>query len=650
MSYLNFDKTELINLSYSLERELIRSNRAGSYSCTTIIASNTRKYHGLLVVPLEQLDGGYHVLLSSFDETVIQHDQEFNLGVHKYPGDYYNPKGHKYVRDFSAELVPMITYHVGGVVLTKEMFLVEKEERILIRYCLEEAHSPTILRFKPFLAFRNIHALSKANMDVINRSLKVKNGIKTRMYNSYPYLNMQFSKNVEYVSSPDWFYNIEYFKEQRRGYECHEDLYVPGFFELPIKKGESVIFSAGLTEVDPLGLTRKFEAELKKRIPRNTFRNCLANSAQQFFIKRDKKTELIAGYPWYGPRCRDTFISVPGLTLAIGDEKTCSDVLHTMAKKLEGALFPECCQEGKICFDAADTPLWFFWTLQQYTIHTGNYQAVWKDFGKKLKNILHCYRCGIGTAIRMHENGLIWAGEPGRALTWMNAYVNGKPVTPRTGYAVEINLLWYNAVLFALELAEKAKDKNFIKEWGSIPELIKSSFIEKFWDENRGYLADVVDEQGADFMVRPNMVFATSFFYSPLDTDQQKLVLDTITRELLTSRGLRTLGPREELYKGVYEGNQASRDSALFNGTAWPWLLGHYSEGLLRVFKKSAIEKVKQIYYGFEEEMKIHGIGSISEVYDGDPPHKAGGAISMAINVGELLRLRRMYRNMIENT
>lgn len=649
MSYLNFDKTQLINLSYSLERELIRSNRAGSYSCTTIIASNTRKYHGLLVVPLEQLDGGMHVLLSSFDETVIQRDQEFNLAVHKYPGDYYNPRGHKYIRDFAAEYVPVITYRVGGVVLTKEMLLVEKEERILIRYTLVEAHSPTTLRFKPFLAFRNIHSLSKANMDVINRSFKVKNGIKTRMYSGYPHLYMQFSKQHEYVSSPDWYYHIEYMREQRRGYDYQEDLYVPGYFELPIKKGESIIFSAGLSELEPAGLKRKFEAEAKKRIPRNTFRNCLANSAQQFIYRKRKKTEVIAGYPWYGTRCRDTLISIPGLTLAIHDEKTCFDVLNTMAGKLQGALFPDCSQQGKVSFDSADAPLWFFWSLQQYARHTRDYQQVWKDFGKKLGHILDCYKCGIGNAIKMHENGLIWVGEPGRALTWMNAYVHGKPVTPRMGYPVEINLLWYNAILFALELAGESGDTKFVNAWKTIPEQVKESFLKEFWSEEKAFLADYVGEEGPDFSVRPNMVFATSFQYSPLNTDQMKLVLDKVTSELLTPRGLRTLGPYDESYKGVYEGNQEARDLARHNGSVWPWLLGHYAEGLLRVFKKSALDKVKSIYYGFEEDMKIHGIGSVSEVYDGDPPHKPGGSISMAMSVGELLRLRRLFRNVEKN-
>lgn len=648
MSYLNLDKTELINLSYSLEREIIRANRAGSYSCTTIIAANTRKYHGLLVVPLEQLDGGHHVLLSSFDETVIQHEKEFNLAVHKYPRDYYCPKGHKYVRDFTAEVLPKLTYMVGGVVLTKEMLLVEKEERILIKYTLVEAHSPTLIRFKPFLAFRNIHALSKANLNIINQSGRVTNGIKTKLYNGYPYLFMQFSKPAEFVSSPDWYYNIEYPKEQQRGYEFQEDLFVPGFFELPIKKSESIIFSAGLKEFNPIGYKKKFESESKNKIHRNTFRNCLSNSAQQFISRKDRKTEIIAGYPWYGTRCRDTFIALPGITLAIGDAKTCLDVLNTMSKKPEGVLNKICCKNETVEIDEGDTPLWFFWALQQYASHTGNFELVWTSFGKKLKHILHCYRGGTGKFVKMHENGLIWCGELGKAFTWMNAYIDGKPVTPRTGFAIEINLLWYNAVLFTLDLAERAKDKEFLAGWQYIPDLIKTSINENFWNTKHGYLADVVDEKGADFTVRPNMVFATSFQYSPIDIDQQKLVLDTITRELLTPRGLRTLGPKEPHYVGVYSGNEASRDFALFNGSAWPWLLGHFAEGLLKVHKKSALEQVKQIYYAFEEEMKIHGIGSISEIYDGDPPHRPEGAISMAINVGELLRLRRMYRNLAE--
>ena len=242
MCYLKFDKNQLINLEYSLYREILRTNRVGSYLCTTLSGCNTRKYHGLLIGPVEELDGGKHVLLSSLDETVIQHEAEFNLGIHKYSGDHYEPKGHKYIREMQVELVPKTIFQVGGVVLQREQLLVENEQQVLIRYTLLEAHSPTRLRFKPFLAFRNTHGLSKANMYVNTKYKPVGNGVKVRLYDGYPYLHLQFSKEPEFVAVPHWYYNIEYLKEQNRGYEYHEDLFVPGYFELPIKKGESIVF------------------------------------------------------------------------------------------------------------------------------------------------------------------------------------------------------------------------------------------------------------------------------------------------------------------------------------------------------------------------------------------------------------------------
>ena len=357
MSYLEFDKTQLINLEYSLKRELLGSNRTGCYTYTTIITCNTRKYHGLLVCPMDELDGENHVILSSVDEMIIQHEQRFNLGIHKYAGDCYDPKGHKYIRDFEAVPVPKITYRVGGVVLTKEVLLAENEERILIRYKLVEANSPTTLQFKPFLAFRNVHRLSKANIYANTKYNFVNNGIRTRLYQDYPDLFMQFSKNVEFIPSPDWYYNIEYIEEQRRGYDYKEDLFVPGFFETPIKKGESIIFSAGLKEAGTTNLKRKFDSEINKRAPGNSYINCLKNAARQFIVKKGKKAEIIAGFPWFGRWGRDTFISLPGLTLTIGDFKICKSILDTMAGELEGGLFPNVGKGNSASFNSVDTPL-----------------------------------------------------------------------------------------------------------------------------------------------------------------------------------------------------------------------------------------------------------------------------------------------------
>lgn len=642
MSYINLDKSKLINLEYSLSKELLRSNRAGSYSCTTIINCNTRKYHGLLIARQPAIDDENHVLLSTLDETVIQRDAEFNLGIHKYQNDIYIPKGHKYIRDFSTEPIPKLTYRVGGVVLTKEMIFTNLDDRIILKYTLVDAHSPTALRLRPFLAYRNVHQLSKSNVFVDTKYANISNGIKMRMYQGYSHLHMQLSKEVEYTHVPDWYYNIEYFQEKDRGYDYLEDLFVPGFFDVKIEKGESIFFSAGLSEINPKYLKRRFNEELKRRQPRDSFEHCLINSAHQFVIKRGHKTEVIAGYPWFGRWGRDTFIALPGLTLTLDDPKTCKAVIDTMISEQNGALFPNIGENDKAEYNSVDAPLWFFWTMQQYSEYINDKPLVWKDYSRNFKAILEGYRDGSIDNISMQENGLIYAGEKSRALTWMDAIVDGIPVTPRIGFAVEINALWYNAVMFALDLAKEVQDDMFVKEWEQLPELIKSSFNNIFWDDNRSYLADYVDNDYKDWSVRPNMVFATSLPFIMLDDEKVKMVLDKIQAELLTPRGLRTLAPKNPLYQGIYSGDQRMRDNAYHQGTVWPWLLGHYVDAYLRIHGKSAINLVKNLYQGFEDTVKEHGIGSISEVYDGDPPHNPGGSISQAWSVGEILRIGKM--------
>lgn len=637
MSYLEFDKTQLVNLEYSLNKEILRSNRAGSYASTTLVGCNTRKYHGMLVCPMEHLDGDRHVLLSSLDDTIVEHGSEFNLAIHKYEGDNYSPKGHKYIRDFTTDPVPKIVYHVGNVILEKERLLVEKEQQILVRYTITEADSKTRLKFRPFLAFRNIHQLSKANLHANTRVEYIANGIKSRLYEGYPFLHMQFSKPVDFVPSPDWYYNIEFMEEMRRGYEYKEDLFVPGYFEMPVKKGEVIIFSASTEEVtNPETLKRKFINDIDKRIPRNNFKNCLINAAQQFIVRTKDKTEIIAGYHWFGIWGRDTFISLPGLTLAVGDVKTCKEVIDSMLNKLKDGLFPNV---GTSAFNSVDAPLWFFWSVQQYVKELHNYQVVWKNYGNAMKSILDAYRNGTSHNIKMLENGLIYAGEQGKALTWMDAVVYGKPVTPRMGCPVEINALWYNAIMFCLDLAKRAKDEEFYSKWKDLPELIKKSFVGSFWDSSKGYLADVIDGNLKDWSIRPNQVIAVSLDHTPIDNEIKTAVLKIVEKYLLTPRGLRTLSPKDENYKGMCEGNQEKRDEAYHQGTVWPWLLEHFCEGYMQIHKNSGAAFVKKLVDDFEPVMFEHGIGTISEIYDGDPPHRAGGTISQAWSVAALLRM-----------
>ncbi len=645
MSYIYFDKSQLINLEFSLNREFLRTNRAGTYACTTIVGCNTRKYHGLLICPLENFDDEKHVLLSTVDETIIQNAYEFNLGIHKYDGDIYYPRGHKYLREFEANNISKAIYRVGTDVFTKEMLLVEKEQQILIKYTFESGNHPVTLRIKPFMAFREMHSLSHANMYAITKVRKSKNGIASKMYSGYPYLYMQFSKEAEFIHMPDWNYNIEYIREQERGYDYKEDLFVPGYFELKLKKGESVIFSASTKEVTPSQLKRKFNQQAESRRPRDSYENCLLNASEQFIVRNGKKTEIIAGYPWFGSWGRDTFISLPGLTLAKNDVQTCKQVLDTQVSKMKGGLFPNMGSDQNPAFNSVDAPLWFFWAVQQYGSFVNNPEEIWQQYGKTMKKILQGLDEGMEYNIKMHENSLIYAGEKGKALTWMDAVYAGKAATPRIGYPVEINALWYNAICYTLELAKKVKDNRFVNHWKDLPDKIKTSFISLFWSNEKEYLADYVDGESKDFSVRPNQIFATSLPYTMLNNDQMKGVLDVVRDELLTPKGLRTLSPKNPLYKGEYIGNQESRDMAYHQGTVWPWLLDHFCEGYLKVFKESGLSLVKKIYAGFEEDMSIHGIGTISEIYDGNPPHIARGAISQAWSVAALLRINKMIEN-----
>ncbi len=640
MSYINFEKKQVVNLEFVLDREILRTNRAGAFACQNIIGCNTRKYHGLLIVEQPALDGQHHVLLSALDETIIDHDSDFNFGIHRFKGGHYSPKGNKYVHHFDIEPIPKVEYRVGDVILTRELVFSSKANQVLMRYTLTQGNSGTILRLKPFLAFRNIHALSKCNLDVDTHYEPVENGIKMKLYNGYTHLYFQISKANEYVHFPDWYKNFEYTEEVNRGYEACEDLLVPGYFEVSLKQGESIIVSAGTSEVSTAGLKKVFTAELNDRIPRNSFENNLRNAAQQFFVKQGKKTMILAGFPWYERIGRDTFMALPGLALVTGDFIIAQNVIDTMVSELKGVFFP-----NKGCgihanYESADTSLWFFWALQQYSYFTKSNLTVWETYGNVIKQILNAYKNGTDFGIQRLENGLICIKEHGLALTWMNAYIDGKPVTGRSGCAVEINALWYNAVMFSLEIAKEANDQPFVDEWQPLMDKFPCVFKDNFWDKDKGYLCDVIQNGVCDWSVRPNMILATSLPYSPLSEKIRELILEKVKIELLTERGIRTLSPTDPRYKGNYYGNQYDRDEAFHQGTVFPWLFGHFVEGYLKVHKHSKLSMIKRYYEGFEETIMDHGIGTISELFDADPPHKPGGSISQAISVAELLRTK----------
>lgn len=640
MAYIEFDKAQLINLKYSLNKELIRANRLGAYASTSIINCNTRKYHGLLICNIEN-DDQKHVLLSTVDETIIQNEKEFHISIRKYP-NVFHPLGHKYLRDFHTNPIPTQIYRVGDAILQKEIVLSSTENMVMIKYNLLQAGSSTKIRIQPFLAFRNIHSLSKASLDANTRSEIITNGIKSRLFDNYPELYMLLSKENEFVVAPDWHYRIEYQKEQQRGYECQEDLFVPGFFEFDIKQGENVVFAASTNNVDSKKLLEKFNYELKERIPRNSFEECLQSASRQFFIRKNNNVKLIAGFPWYDEITRFTFMALPGLCSWTKDYNLFKSLLKTITKDIKKGLFRNTGTGEFAQYDAVDAPFWFIWALQQYVKHTKEYNEIWKDYKKIINEILNNYLKGTDFNIKIHDNGLVWSGDKNEAVTWMNAEVDVNPITPRIGYAVEVNALWYNAVMFCLDLAKKSKDQKFITKWKPIATKIPKAFMETFWLDEKSYLADFVDLNNKDKKMRPNQLIACSLDYSPIDSINIKAILAKIDSELYTPMGLRSLSPAHKEYKGQYLGNAIEREYAFHQGSVWPWLLSHYIEAYLKIDKNTALLKAKEIANNFEKEIMNHGISTISEIYDGDPPHEARGAISFAPSVAELLRIKQI--------
>ena len=640
MSYLRFDKTLMTNLEETLQREILRTNKAGAYHCTTIVDCNTRKYHGLLVIPVPNIDDENHVLLSSLDETVIQHGAEFNLGLHKYQGNNFSPNGHKYIREFDCEHIPATTYRVGGVVFRKEKIFVHHENRILIRYTLLDAHSATTLRFRPFLAFRSVREYTHENAQASRDYQLVENGIKTCMYPGYPELFMQLNKSCEFHFQPDWYRGFEYPKEQERGYDFNEDLYVPGYFEVDIKKGESIVFSAGTSEVTPRRLKQTFEAEVADRTPRDSFYHCLKNSAHQFHNQQDGEHYILAGYPWFKCRARDMFISLPGLTLALDEVDQFEDVMKTAEKAIRSFINDEPAGYKIYEMEHPDVLLWAVWALQQYAKETSREQCRQK-YGELLEDIMEFIRQRKHENLFLHENGLLYANGTDKAITWMNSTVNGHPVIPRTGYIVEFNALWYNALRFIADLVREGGNVLLADALDAQAEVTGKSFIEVFRNEY-GYLLDYVDGNMMDWSVRPNMIFAVAFDYSPLDRAQKKQVLDIATKELLTPKGLRTLSPKSGGYNPNYVGPQIQRDYAYHQGTAWPWLMGFYMEAYLRIYKMSGLSFIERQLIGLEDELTIHCISSLPELFDGNPPFKGRGAVSFAMNVAEVLRILKL--------
>lgn len=635
MAFLNFNKAELVNLSYSLKREIICANKTGAYCNTSIVTCNTRRYHGLLGVPVDNFGGSKYMLLSSVDESLAVNGKVFNLGIHCY-GDIYEPRGHKYIVDFMADPIPQIVYRVGEMEFVKSIMLVPDRDQVMIRYKLRKSPAEVTLNLKPFLAFRNIHSLTKQNSEACTDYRVIGNGVSFNMYEGFPDLNLQLSSSsFEFKSAPYWYNGITYSDEARRGFECKEDLFVPGAFILKMKQGDSVILSASVNEENPRVITRKFNTVLKGTKNIGSFHDQLVHCADLLIRDRNGKKSITAGFSWlYTGLLRETLFSLPGLTLATGKKNEFEEILDNLIADNQERFFHRTTQ--------VEAPMMLASVLQEYIAAGASAKKVWAKYGDVVKRVVESYSPGNRKEISLQPDGLLWAQKDRTALTWMNAYVDGNPVTERAGYQVETNALWYDMLCFSIEMDEKYGDGKFAAVWTPVRNLVKANYQPTFWMEDKGYLADYVDNNGQNADVRPNQLIALAIFHQLVDDSVMNSVMNIVDRELATSRGIRTLSPRDMKYRGVYEGNQTERDNAYQQGCAWPALLLFYANAKFKMHGAAYCRRAEMLIEGFYDDLNKHGVGAFSELYDGDPPHEPHGAISSALSTAALLYVESM--------
>ena len=534
--------------------------------------------------------------------------------------------------DFEADPVTSITYKIGHIVIRKSLILCPEEDRLFIKYELLEGPSQVTISLRPLLAFRNIHELTHANPDANPQGKPCVNGQSFRLYESYPDLYIQLSDAKEkFVDEAYWNYGVTYSDEYRRGFDCKEDLLSPGYFEVKLRKGRSFIVSVSTSEADPKTFAPTFKMLARQSGEISDAHQQLLHCADTLITHHNGIRKIQAGYSWlYAGLLRETLISLPGLTLCAGKADEFEEILDNLIADNYQRLTSRTTQ--------VEAPLYMAVVLQYYIDHGADAKKVWKKYGKIQKESLESYLPGVRREVTMHPNGLLWAQMDGVALSWMNAYINGRAVTERAGYQVETNALWYNAICFALEMEKRrGGDKAFVAKWTPIAQLVKDNYTKVFFNERLGYLADYVDDNGQNMEVRPNQLCAIWVKHSPVEEELAPMVLRVIDRELITARGLRTLSPRDAKYRGVYEGSQLDRDLAYHQGSTRPFLLAPYIDTCFRVKGPAFLKRAQWLVEGFYEDLNKHGVGAFAELYDGDPPFEPHGAVSSAMSTSALL-------------
>jgi predicted glycogen debranching enzyme len=640
----------------SLRHEWLDTNGIGGYASSTILHCNTRKYHGLLVAALSEPAGRF-ALLSKFEDTLITRKGDIALSCNQYPG-VIHPDGYRHLHEFRLEEGPVSTYQAESYTLTKSILMVQGENTVLVRYSLTTGASPVTLRINPLLAFRRHHELKRADAYLRPTPSPVFQGFLIQPYQGLPALFIQASRKPAFHAAPDWYRNFEYSAEAERGYDHHEDCFCPGRLEIRLNPGEEVIVSASLKEqVDLIGswegeiILRKANARSAESVALAAGNNdftaplpALIRSGRHFPIRTpgSGRATIIAGYPWFDDWGRDTLISLPGLTFYSGRPELGAEILKAVAPHERDGLIPNCfaADPAQHAYNSVDASLLYFWAVQQFLDCTGDRETVRVHLWPVLKRILEKFMTGTRFDTFMTSDGLLHAGNRHTQLTWMDATSHGEPVTPRHGFAVDLNALWYNAIRFAGEFSESLGEP---LPWP--PDLaaqIQKAFCKTFWMKKEGCLGDSFSDGTLDRSIRPNQIFAVSLPFSPLTKAQQKQVVEVVRRELFTPFGLRTLAPGDPAYRGRYEGDQPTRDAAYHQGTVWPWLLGPFGEAVLRVAddkKAAARELAGALRPLLEYSLTGPGLINVPEIFDGDAPQRPNGCPAQAWSSAELIRL-----------
>jgi predicted glycogen debranching enzyme len=645
------------NLDDALTREWLETNGLGGFASSTIAGLNTRRYHGLLTGATKPPVGRL-VLLSKLEEVLIINGQRYELSANEYPG-IIHPQGHQHLKRFRLDPFPVFTYELEGLQLEKSVFMIQGENGTVIQYELRPTGGETgvparpaggtlTLELCPLIAFRDYHSTTHQN-DALNPHVQSQHNVATvAPYEGLPALH--FSHDGEELEATGlWYRNFEYRAELERGLDFREDLFSPFTlrFDLSHRASATVIASTERHDARRAPELRRAEAKRRKAVlaaspSDDQLVQTLVTAADQFIVARGDQKTIIAGYHWFSDWGRDTMVALPGLALVTGRTDVAKSILLEFARHVDRGMlpnrFPDAGEQPE--YNTVDATLWFFEAVRSLAEHGDTLKFIRANLYDVLADIVAWHARGTRYGIRVDDDGLLASGEPGVQLTWMDAKVGDWVVTPRYGKAVEIQALWYNALRIMERLAKEFGDEGGTTRYAEIAARAKHRFNQVFWNEAAGCLYDVIDGDARDGSIRPNQIFAVSLRHTMLSREQARRVVEVIERELLTPYGLRTLAPGDPQYRGRYEGDQRSRDGAYHQGTVWAWLMGPFITAYLKVHgrTKNGREKAAQWLGGFREHLSDAGLGQISEIFDGDAPHRPRGCIAQAWSVSELLR------------